>query len=192
MSTLRHLTIGTVLSCLCARPLEAQAARSGFGMSFGLGWGSTGLTCEGCDFDTDDRVEGLAGYVRLGGYANPKFFIGVEGIGWMKNSDDLERRIAAVNFVTVGYPSASSGFFVRGGFGMLRAVVESGFFSVVGDGLTWQIGTGYDIPMGTGVAFTPYVTYLGSMEVAADLNEVSLGINLNPNILQVGLAITVR
>lgn len=191
MLALRRLAIGTVILSLGALPADAQATRSGFGLSFGLGWGSTGLSCA-CDLDTEERVEGLAGYVRLGGYGNPKFFVGLEGIGWMKNSDGLERRIAAVNIVTIGYPGSTSGFFVRGGFGMLRAVVETSSYSVVGNGMTWQIGTGYDVPFGTGIALTPYVTYLGSTEVAADLNDVSLGVNLNPNILQVGLAITVR
>jgi hypothetical protein len=193
MNTTRGIT--TVLACLCSLALPAaaqQPARSGFGMSFGLGWGSAGVTCEDCNIEVEDRIEGLAGYVRIGGSVNPRLFVGVEGIGWLKNSDGLERRIAAVSFVTVGYPSATAGFFLRGGFGGVRAVVENSLYSVTGEGLSWQFGAGFDIPMGSGAALTPYVTYLNSSNVTAHVNEVSLETNLNPNILQAGLAITVR
>ena len=177
-----------------ALPLAAQngPARSGFGMSFGLGWGSAGVTCEDCEFEIEERTEGLAGYVRVGGFATSRLFLGVEGIGWLKNSDGIERRIAAISFVTIGYPSAQAGFFLRGGFGGVRAVIENEFAALVGEGLTWQIGAGYDIGIGGSAAITPYLTYLVSNNVAAELNEVSLGTNLNPNILQAGLAITVR
>ncbi|MGH7471635.1 MAG: hypothetical protein ACRENP_27095 [Longimicrobiales bacterium] len=186
-------TMLALVMCSFISPLAAQQpARSGFGMSFGLGWGSAGVTCEDCDIEIEDRTEGLAGYVRIGGNVNARLFVGVEGIGWLKNSDGLERRIAAVSLVTVGYPSATAGFFVRGGFGGVRAVIEDAIFSVTGEGLSWQIGAGFDIPMGAGAALTPYVTYLNSSNVTAHLNEVSLGTNLNPNILLAGLAITVR
>jgi hypothetical protein len=53
------------------------------------------------------------------------------------------------------------------------------------------VGLGYDIAMGA-IALTPYATYLHSMEVALDVNDVSTGFNLNPNILQVGMALTLR
>ena len=170
---------------------DAQSARSGFGMSLGLGNGSAGVTCEGCGDVEDERMDGLSGYLRMGRHISPQFFVGVEGTGWMKNSDGWERRIAAVSGVVLVYPSASAGFFVRGGAGAIRAVIEDASNSATGSGITWQAGLGYDLGLG-GVALTPYVTYVESMEVALHINDVSTGFNLNPNILQFGLAVTVQ
>ncbi|HUF28767.1 MAG TPA: hypothetical protein VMM18_17430 [Gemmatimonadaceae bacterium] len=187
------LVIAALLSLTTTDALHAQAeqgSRSGFGLSLGLGMGSAGVTCEGCEEFEEDRMNGISGYLRIGGYASPRFFAGVEGTGWMHNSDGLERRIAALSVVFVGYPSETTGFFVRSGFGGIRAVIEDTNNNVaVGTGLTWQIGVGYDIPFGA-VALTPYVTFVNSMEVGLNINEVSTGFNLNPNILQYGLAIT--
>ena len=81
--------------------------------------------------------------------------------------------------------------FVRGGAGGIRAVIEDDLISIVGEGITWNVGVGIDFGSGS-VAITPFVTYLNSLEVAADVNDVSTGFNLNPNILQFGLAITTR
>jgi hypothetical protein len=191
MPTTRNTLCAALILVASASTLSAQG-RQGFGMSFGLGWGSAGVKCEECEIQTDERVEGLAGYVRVGAHVNPHLFVGVEGTGWLKNTEGVERRIASVSFVSLVYPSASAGFFLHGGFGGIRAVIENDLISVVGTGLTWQAGAGYDIPIGSGAALTPYVTYLGSSNVAADLNGISTGLNLNPNILQAGFALTVR
>jgi hypothetical protein len=169
---------------------QDKPTRSGFGFSLGLGQGSTGVTCDGCEQFEVERLEGLTGYLRLGGYVNPKFFVGVEGTGWMKNSDGVERRIAAASVVFLGYPSQRAGFFVRSGFGVIRAVIEDPNVGLVGEGLTWQFGVGYDIYLG-GPALTPFVTYVNSSQVALDVDGIASGFNINPNILQLGLAITI-
>lgn len=189
------LAIATVIALTTSDALHAQSdqsSRSGFGLSLGMGVGSAGVTCEGCEEFEEDRMNGISGYLRVGSYASPRFFVGVEGTGWMRNSDGLERRIAALSVVFMGYPSETTGFFVRSGFGGIRAVIEdANANTAVGTGLTWQIGVGYDIAFGA-AALTPYVTFVNSMEVGLNINDVSTGFNLNPNILQAGLAITVH
>jgi hypothetical protein len=192
MNSTTRVVLLTLVSSLCAAPVVAQtSARSGFGLSLGLGRGSTGITCEDCGVEIEDRLNGISGYLRVGGYVSPQFFLGVEGTGWIRNSDDLERRIAAASVVFLAYPSRSAGLFLRAGAGAIRAVIEDADFSLVGEGLAWSVGLGFDIGLGA-AALTPFVTYLGSREVAADLNGVSLGVDLNPDILQFGLALTVR
>lgn len=195
MSINKRCTLFIVLAwAVCTAPVAAQragSARSGFAFSVGLGRGSTGVTCEDCSIEIDERINGLTGYVRLGGFLTPRLLFGVEGSGWLRNSDGLERRIAAVSFVLVGYPSASAGFFVRSGAGVIRAVIENPLIVVVGEGVTWNVGIGYDIGAGA-IALTPFVTWLNSVEVAANVNDISTGVNLNPNFLQAGLAITIR
>lgn len=189
------LAAATLAAFAPASPANAQQkpVRQGFGLSLGLGQGSAGVTCDGCPFQAEDRLNGLTGYLRLGGYVNPKFFAGLEGTGWMKNSDTFERRVAAISAVFLGYPSATAGFFVRTGAGVLRAVIEDDQGNVAeGNGFTWQAGIGYDIPLGTGAAITPFLTYVQSMETPLYVNGISTGVNLNPNILQGGVAITLR
>jgi hypothetical protein len=179
---------------LLAGALDASAQafpRSGFGLSVGLGGGSTGVTCDQCGQSPDERMTGLSGYLRVGAYAIPHLLIGLEGTGWIRNSEDADRRIAAVSLVLVGYPTAGSGFFVRGGGGLIRAEIENRSLDVVGDGLTWSVGVGFDVGAG-GVALTPYVTYVDSREVAADADGATTSLDLKPNILQFGLAVTVR
>lgn len=193
MSIMRGtLLVAVLIATASAHQLSAQAvqaSRSGFGMSLGLGNGSTGVRCDGCEQFEEPRVNGISGYLRLGGHVSPRFFVGVEGTGWMKNSDGLERRIAAVSVVFLGYPSPTSGFFVRSGAGGIRAVIEDPSVVAEGDGLTWQVGVGYDIGFGA-VALTPYVTYVNSTQVALTINGASTDFHVNPNILQVGLALT--
>lgn len=193
MRTIRTtLLVAAVIGTTAAQVATAQEipVRSGFGFSLGLGQGSTGVTCKGCEQFEEDRLSGLSGFVRIGAFVNPKFFVGLEGTGWMKNSDGLERRIAAISAVFLGYPSATGGFFVRSGGGMLRAVIEDGTNVAVGEGLTWNVGVGYDIPVGS-IALTPYVTFLNSMNVALVLNDVSTDFDINPNILHAGIALTI-
>ena len=186
-------TLLAIASALIAVPAAAQSdgPRRGFFLSVGMGGGSVGVTCPQCGDVPGDRLNGVSGYLRFGGAVSPRLQVGVEGSGWIKNSDGLERRIAGASLVFIGYPSATGGFWVKSGVGGLRAVVENDIAAVVGEGLMFQAGIGYDIPLGTGAALTPYANYIYSTGVAAAINSVSTGFDLNPNILQVGLAITI-
>jgi hypothetical protein len=186
------------LAMLLAMPLavastaaaQSTPLRSGFGFSMGLGVGEANVTCDGCpEFEA---LRGISGYARLGGYASPSVFLGVEGNGWIKNSDGFERRIAAASVVVLAYAGERNGLFLKGGGGFIRAVIQSGPDYAVGEGITWQVGLGWDLPGSAPLSFTPYVNYIGSTEVALSINDLSTGGNLNPNILQVGLAITVH
>jgi hypothetical protein len=173
-------------------PLTAQAAsRQGFFLSVGLGGGSLGVTCPQCGVDIDDRLNGISGYLRMGGAVSPNLQVGVEGSGWIKNSDGLERRVAAASVVFLAYPSRTAGFFFKAGVGGIRAVIENSLVSVVGEGIMAQGGIGIDLYLSRGFAITPFANYLYSSGVAADVNGISIGIDLNPNIVQVGLALTI-
>jgi hypothetical protein len=189
---MRRLT-PLLLTVLFALPLAAQhSPRHGFFLSIGAGAGSAGLTCSDCGgVDLSKRLDGVAGYARFGGTVSPNLQVGVEGTGWIKNSDGLQRRIATAGVVFVAYPSRTAGFFLKGAVGGVRAVIENDVATLVGEGLMWSAGLGYDIPLGTGAALTPYVSYFGSSNTGADLNGVSLGVNLNPNVLQFGIGITI-
>jgi hypothetical protein len=186
-------TILALVTALIALPLAAQTdgPRRGFFLSVGMGGGSAGVTCPQCGDIPDERMNGVSGYLRFGGTVSSRLQVGVEGSGWIKNSGGLERRIAGASLVFIGYPSATGGFWVKSGVGGLRAVVENDIATVVGEGLMFQAGIGFDIPLGTGAALTPFANYIYSTGVAAAVNSVSTGFDLNPNVFQVGLGITI-
>jgi hypothetical protein len=184
------LALAFLLAMASTAAAQGAPLRSGFGFSMGLGAGEANVTCEGCP--QFEALRGISGYARLGGYASPSFFLGVEGNGWIKNSEGFERRIAAASVVVQAYAGERSGLFVKGGGGFMRAVIQSGLDYAVGEGITWQVGLGWDLPGSSPVSLTPYVNYIGSTEVALYFNDVSTGMNLNPNILQVGIGITIH
>ncbi len=124
-------------------------ARSGFHFSVGLGSASVSATCSGCGIDfLQDRMNGFSGRLQLGGAVTPRLVLAGEFLGWMKNDDVLNRRIAALSVVLLGYPSATGGFFVKGGLGVLRAIGENDYVIVRSDALMATTGVGYDIPVG--------------------------------------------
>lgn len=191
MPATRQLSLLVLL--LGAAPLAAQGtgSREGFFLSIGAGSGSAGVECPDCNgIDLGERLTGIAGYLRLGGTVSPGLQVGIEGTGWIKNSDGLERRIATAGIVFVLYPSATGGFWLKGTAGGVRSVIENDLASLVGEGLMFGGGAGFDIPIGGRVALTPYVSYFASTGTGADLNGVSLGTDLNPNVLQFGLGLT--
>jgi hypothetical protein len=103
-------------------------------------------------------VSGLSGIVQLGGAVSSRLVIAVEGSGWLTNEPPIYRRIAALSLVVRGYPGGTAGFFIKGGFGGLRAIIEDDFVRFQTDAWTAQTGIGYDIPIGSAM-LTPYATY---------------------------------
>ncbi len=167
--------------------------RQGFNFSLGLGSASVGATCSACDTDLfDDRIGGLSGNVRIGASLTSRLVLAVEGMGWFNNSDEIYRRVASASVVLLGYPSETSGFFVKAGFGGIRGIVENDFLRVQTDGWSSQIGLGYDFPIGEGVAVTAFGEYVYTIAPATWVNGVSVDEAVSPNAFQVGLAITVQ
>lgn len=198
MTTRRSAHLGTLMILFAlASPLKAQSVtggspiRQGFHFSIGGGVGAAGLTCEGCDFDASERLNGFSGALRLGGAVTPNLVIAAEGTGWIKNEAPIERRIAAASVVALLYPSATSGFFLKAGVGYMRAVIEDDFGWVAADGIAPQLGLGFDLPVG-GVWVTPYVTALRSTNSSLEVLGYNLPITLDPFIVQTGLALTVN
>jgi len=174
-----------------AQAQGGEPRRHGFWFSLGLGGGSVAVTCPECDAQSDERLNGIAGYVRFGGTVSPHLLVGIEGTGWVRNDEGFERRIATASATALLYPDRNAGFFLKGSIGGIRAVVENSLLVAVGEGLTWQVGVGIDVYLGRGAALTPFLTYVGSSQVGTTLNGIDTGISLNPNIVQVGLALTI-
>ena len=171
---------------------EATPLRSGFHFSIGLGAGSVSASCEGCEVDFfENRLSGFSGTVQLGGAVSSRLVIAVEGSGWLRNEPPIYRRIAAASLVVLGYPGETAGFFVKGGFGGLRAIIENDFVRFQTDAWTAQTGIGYDIPIG-GAMLTPYATYERTFGGTTWFNGIVSPVTALPNAIHVGMALTVH
>lgn len=170
-----------------------QPARSGFHFSAGIGAASMGAACEQCTSNPFvDRLNGVSGFVQLGGAINPQLIITGEFLGWISNDEPVFRRVAGLSLAVIGYPSVDSGFFVKGAFGGVRAIVEDDFLIVQTDAWMATTGIGYDIPVGTGFMITPYLNYVRAFGGSTTLNDVDSPVAVHPNAFQFGAAFTVH
>jgi hypothetical protein len=198
------IRVGLIIAVLAAggsRPLSAQQAnapnqaaplRNGFHFSIGLGSASVSASCAECDIDFfDNRLNGLSGNIQLGGAATSRLVIAAEFSGWMKNDEPIYRRIAALNLVVLGYPSETSGFFIKGAVGGLRAIAENDFIRLQTDALTAQTGVGFDITLGS-IMLTPYVNYVRTFNAETYFNGVVSPVAVLPNAIQFGSALTIH
>ena len=118
---MRPILGAVVLAALVAAPAVAQSkpqTRDGFTISFGLGGGSAGSSCDGCH---NDRESAPSVYLRLGGALRPGLVLAGEINGWSKTKTELgvegTLTIVTVNALVQWYPVPANGFFVSGGVG---------------------------------------------------------------------------
>jgi hypothetical protein len=167
-------------------------SRSGLHFSAGLGSASMGATCDPCDTNPFvDRLNGVSGFVHLGGAVTPQLVVTGEFLGWVSNDQPVFRRVAGLSLAVLGYPSGDSGFFVKGAVGGIRAVVESDLLLVQTDAWMATTGIGYDIPVGP-IGITPYLNYVRSFGGATDVNGLVSPAAVLPDAVQFGAALTVH
>jgi len=191
----RILITAAILTMLGTSAASAQGnpqRRDGFTISFGVGAGSAGVTCEGCD---SDRETAPAVYLRLGGAYRPNLILGGEINGWSKQEEDqgVEGTItvATVNAIAQWYPEPAGGFFVSGGLGVGTMRVEAKIpgLATVSDrttGFAYQAGAGYDIRLGKNFSLTPYATFFGTAGGKVESNNEKI----DANVAQIGLGFT--
>jgi hypothetical protein len=179
-----------LLIALCVSSVaEAQNAptRQGFGISFGLGTGSAGASC---DFCSSERENGLSGYLRLGGHLNPSLLLGAESNGWVHSEDGLDETLGFFTGVAQWYPNVSTGLYLKGGLGLARYTATDGTDEMTGNALAMNLGLGYDFRMGSSFSLTPYANYLLSTKGELKVNDISSNVNMSTNVFQIGLGVT--
>lgn len=133
-------------------PLAAQDGPARDGM-----WGSIG---GGVGFNLTENLEGerLTGFtaVARGGYGlSQRWIVGADLIGWFHSENEADLTRGFVGGTVLFYPSATSGFYFKGGLGGAFSSVSAG---VASDGTTWgfgsTLGLGYDIRLGSSVFLT--------------------------------------
>ena len=197
---MRALAGMALLAVVVASPVVAQAqgastpTRQGFTISLGLGGGSAGLSCNGCD---SDRENGLSGYLRMGGTVRPNLIVGGETNGFTKTESEAGAEATATISYVSAYaqwlPQPANGFYLKGGLGLGLVNFEvtgtiSGTMKSKGAGLT--LGTGYDWRLAPNFSLTPYANYLFMAKGDAKVDGTSTGEKLGANVLQLGLGVT--
>ena len=190
---MRTLTGAAVLLAVCVSTVGAQKpqTRNGFTISFGLGGGSAGSTCDDC---SSERQSAPSGYLRIGGALRPNLILAGEANAWSKEYDEVGTTatltIATVNFVAQWYPQPSNGFFLSAGVGTGTMGVEvkiptGGKFSNNTTGFGYQVGTGYDVRLGSNFSLTPFATYFATAG-----GKFDSGAKVDGNVFHVGLGFT--
>jgi hypothetical protein len=180
----------TLVAALSTMSAAAQAPQSsqrhGFYIGGGFGYGSAGMTCDGC---TADRTNGMSGYLKLGGTLNPHLRLGVESNGWYKSEDGVDQTIGFFSGDAYWYPSVSNNFYLKGGVGYSRYKASGGGNSLETNGVGAAFGAGYDFQVAQSLAVTPFFNYLRQFSGQASFNGESLGQNGNANVFQFGVGI---
>lgn len=168
--------------------------RSTLRVSAGLGYGSVGLTCNGCG---TNRESSLAAMFRLGGAVRPGFILSAEITGWAKNQPNTEASGTLIGAVAQWYPGSSRNLYLMGGvgiafLGMTTASSSVGSVDAGTTNLGLQAGFGYDIGLSHHFAVTPYASILDAVGSDMRVNGSYIGMNAGANMLHVGLAASWR
>jgi hypothetical protein len=167
--------LSALLTVLLATTAFAQQAqtRQGFWIGGGLGYGSMGLSCDGCA-DTD-RVGAPSGYLKLGTTIRQNILLGVETNAWTKSELGVRLTMANISGAVYWYPMATNGMFVKAGAGY--SALDAGGGGTNGFGVLG--GVGYDIRMTPSLSITPVANWFrGGFDGGS------------ANVLQIGLGVT--
>lgn len=164
---IRPALAGTLAALvLAAAPAAAQAPqRDGFWLGLGGGGGSA-IRCEECAGET--RMRSGVVTMEAGWSPSERLLYGVDLTYWGKTfaRGGAKRTLELYNlsFTALLFPSARSGFFLKGGVGFAYADTEfrddAGTSTLSDSGFGAIAGLGYDIPLGRRLAVTPAVSYM--------------------------------
>jgi hypothetical protein len=184
-----------VLAVVAANAAVAQkkadgppSRRQGFWFGLGAAAGSAGMECTGCG---SDRESGGSGYIRLGGTLSPHWLLGGEINGWARSKSGTDMVLANVAITASWYPSRTGGFFLKFGLGGLAYQEDDGADKMEAAGASAIIGIGFDLPIGRSLSLTPFLNSIASSKSKVKFNGTELtGVEMNPNLVQVGLALS--
>ena len=184
----RVVVLSVALGCGAAAARAQYPQRhDGFWLGFGLGYGSAGVTCDGCN--RASRQDGVTGFVKLGGAPSRNLLIGGAINAWGHSDGNATETMATITASLYLYPRLRSGFFVTGGLGFSNYRINS---TPSWDGTGWGFtaGAGYDLRFGRDVSLTPVVNYFWGG--VGDVSRAGLTrfTGWRQNVLDVGLGVT--
>src|SRR5256714_9738150 len=167
--------VGALTVCAAAvASAQEPRTRRGFWGAFGLGYGANGLSCSGgCSFNSDAKGGGLTAALKLGGTPSPRVRLGGEVNVWTKDHGDVTESVGNASVAVYLYPTARSGFFVKGGVGGAIFELSQGSSSTSANGFGFVTGLGYDIRVGSKVPLSPTPNFYSAQH--GDLGDGSPG-----------------
>ena len=195
MATIRAFVTAALLIG-AAGTLQAQhpQVRDGFWISFGLGYGSAGISCDqdlvaGLPCEEFERASGFTSYVRLGGTLNDRVLLGGDLSAWTKTSGGSTSTLGSMSATLVFYPAPANGFFLRGGAGF-SVYTESNGSNATGTGAGIVAGAGYDIRVGRNISMTAFVDFM--LGTVGDLEDggTPVATGFSQNVIHAGLGVT--
>ena len=158
------LAVGAFI-LITANAVTAQS-RDGFWIGFGVAAGSL-------EVGSDPRQSAPVGYLKFGGTINQRFLLGVETTALIREGDSngtlTHMSFSAVAYV---YPSATSGFFLKGGLGWARLADDRS--SLNGSGAV--LGLGFDARVGDDFAITPFGNFTAGAFTFLTTNIYEFGV----------------
>ena len=175
MGKLKATGFCALLAILLATTANAQQAqtRQGFWIGAGMGYGSMGISCDGCG--SIDREGAPSGYLKLGATLRPNILLGVETNGWTKSEAGARLTMGNISGAVYWYPMVTNGLFVKGGAGysMLDSNIGDGTsgFGVLG-------GVGYDVRVSRNLSITPVANWFRGSFSGGSANVLQLGLGV--------------
>jgi hypothetical protein len=178
MGTLRVTGFCALLTAVLATSAFAQQAqtRQGLWVGGGMGYGSLGLSCDGCG--DVDREGGLSGYAKVGGTLRQNILLGVEFNGWTKSELGATVTMGNMSGAAYWYPMATQGLFLKAGAGYSILSVEDDFGDANDTGLGILAGVGYDVRVGRNLSITPVANWFRGGFDGGSANVLQLGLGV--------------
>ncbi len=170
---MRKIVIAVGLLVLVTTSTLQAQTREGFWIGFGLGAGSLGI--EG----GTDRDTGVVGYLKLGGTISERFLLGVESNAWLKDESGVTVTHTNHSAVAYFYPSATSGFFLKGGLGSARLLEEVSGRNTSETGGGAVLGLGFDARVGDNWSITPVLNFNYGAFDGGNTNIVELAVGVS-------------
>jgi hypothetical protein len=171
------IVITTLLAS--ATGLHAQATgrpntRHGLWIGFGMGDGSARIGCT--DFCSSDRLNGVSGYIRVGGTLSPHLRLGAETNGWVTSNGFGTDAIWVAAAVVLWYPSRTGASYLKLGVGGMHYGSGNGGVADIptesANAPCVTLGIGYDVRVRSRVSLVPWINVLASSRVGLDYHSV--------------------
>ena len=174
MGTLRATGLSALLTAVLATTAFAQHSqtREGFWIGAGLGYGSMGMSCDGCG--DIDRVGAPSGYLALGTALRQNVLLGVETNAWTKSELGVRLTMANISGAVYWYPMATNGMFVKAGAGF--SALDAGGGGTNGFGVLG--GVGYDVRMSRNLSITPVANWFRGSFDGSSANVLQIGVGV--------------
>jgi hypothetical protein len=157
-----------------------RSRRRGFWFSGGLGIGGESFDAHDGLGWSDGKAGGV-GYIKLGGTVSPNVLLGAELQGWTARyygQGGYDRSLGSLLGIVQVYPSATGGFWFRGGLGFAGDNLSYFGSSTTQHGAALAIGVGYDFPVGRSVSLTPTLDLMAQRFDTHDERVLSLGLGI--------------